>query len=132
GQIAAAPCADFDDVLRKGFGKTRQGPRQHPQPGVVPERQVAGDDVTHHALRNDGVCLGEHRAVGQQISLRGMAAMRRIVSPGHVNSTSRRCDPSPGAVGGHPERMPHLNGRLLYLPIKYWNSHYPFFKWMEI
>src|SRR5690606_37023043 len=80
----------------------------------------------------DGVCLGEHRAVGQQISLRGMAAMRRIVSPGHVNSTSRRCDPSPGAVGGHPERMPHLNGRLLYLPIKYWNSHYPFFKWMEI
>ncbi len=37
-------------------------------------RQVAGDDVAHHAVRDDGIGLGEHGAAGQEFALAGQAA----------------------------------------------------------
>ena len=45
-------------------------------PRVVPMRQIAGDDVAHHALGDHRVGFGEHGAAGEQFGLRRMAAVR--------------------------------------------------------
>ena len=39
-----------------------------------PVRQVAGDDVAHHAVRDDRIGLGEDGAAGQELGLAGQAA----------------------------------------------------------
>ena len=64
-------------VLRKGFGKARERPGDDPEPCLVPTGQEAGDDIHHHALRDDGIGFGENGAAAQQLGLWRQAAMRR-------------------------------------------------------
>ncbi len=80
--VAAATRLHFHDVLREGLGKTAERTRQHPQTGTGPERQVAGNDIAHHALGNHRVGLGEDRAVGGQLRLRRVPAGWRVVAAG--------------------------------------------------
>lgn len=66
--LAAAFRGQFDDVLGERFGKTGQRAGDDPHAHLVP-KQVAGDDVTHHAFRDDGIGFGEHGTVSQQLGL---------------------------------------------------------------
>ena len=45
GPLAAPAGRDLDHVLGEGLGEAGQRRARHPEPGVVPERQEAGDDV---------------------------------------------------------------------------------------
>src|SRR5690606_13634393 len=67
------------------LGKAGKRARNHPKPRLVPEGQVTGDDVAHHALRDHRIGFGEHGAAGVQFGLGGQAAVRSVVaSVGHV------------------------------------------------
>lgn len=70
GGLAAAVCADFHDVLREGFGETCHWAGNDPSAGVLPVWKLAGDDVLHDAARDDGVGVGEDRAVRHDLALR--------------------------------------------------------------
>src|SRR5690606_8578573 len=76
---------DQQDVLRKGLGKARQRPGQHPDMGLVPARQIAGDDVAHHPPRDHRIAFGEHGAAGVQLRLR-----RQTVGGNGVGAHGRR------------------------------------------
>ena len=68
GRSLPPPGATSMMYCEKRLGEARQRPRQHPDAGLVPERQGAGDDVAHHPFRDDGIGLGEHGAAGQQLA----------------------------------------------------------------
>lgn len=99
--LAAAFRGHFDDVLGEGFGKTGQWAGNDPHAHLVPERQVAGDDVTHHAFRDNGIGFGEHGTVSQQLGLSrvptvgakyewfDMDDLDLLFSPHAVNRTGR-------------------------------------------
>ncbi|CRQ98482.1 hypothetical protein PAERUG_P45_London_17_VIM_2_12_12_02934 [Pseudomonas aeruginosa] len=78
--VAATVGRQFDDVLREGLGEAGQRAGDHPHAHVVPERQVAGDDIAHHPLGNHGIGFGEHRPVGEQLGLCRVPAVRRVVA----------------------------------------------------
>lgn len=99
--LAAAFRGQLDDVLGEGFGKTGQRAGDDPHAHLVPERQVAGDDVTHHALGDDRIGFGEHGTVSQQLGLSrvppwgakyewfDMDNLDLLFSPRAVNRTGR-------------------------------------------
>ncbi len=80
GLIAAAIGANLNDVLREGFSEPRQRAGDDPHAHVVPKRQVAGDDVTHHAFGDNGIGFGEHRTISQKLVLIRMATVWGVVS----------------------------------------------------
>ena len=79
GVLTTAAGRHLDDVLRERLGETRERAGNHPQPGVVPERQQAGDDVAHRPSWQHRVGLGEHRAVRCQFGLTRQATGRGVV-----------------------------------------------------
>jgi hypothetical protein len=79
GFFAAAARRHFHDVLRERLGESGKRTREHPETRLVPERQMTRDDIAHHALGNDGIRFSEHRAIGEQLGLRWMTAVRRVV-----------------------------------------------------
>ena len=99
GPVAAAAGRHLDDVLREGLREPGQRARDHPQPGAVPERQVAGDDVAHGAARQHRVRLGEDRAVGGQLrsAVGGRPSARNTVARYWSCCTSTQ-EPAPRLV----------------------------------
>ncbi len=116
--VTAAAGAKLHDVLGKGFGEAGKRTGQHPHAHVVPEGQMAGDDVAQHALGNDCIGFGEHCTIGQQLSLLGMSALGDVVrcachgSPGAWRacrySTASRVDGKPTVY------KEDVNGQRLY------------------
>ena len=95
--VAAPARGDLHEVLAEGLGEARQRPGQHPEPGLLPERQVAGDDVGQRTARHHHVGLVEAGPVGGQPSLRRQAALGRVVA-GHRRPLCRN-RPRGGASG---------------------------------
>ncbi|MNF91031.1 hypothetical protein D3C84_736190 [compost metagenome] len=77
--LAAAFWRQLHDVLREGFRETGQRTGDDPHAHLVPERQVAGDDVTHHALGDHGIGFGKHGTVCQQLGLSRVPTVRGVV-----------------------------------------------------
>ena len=88
GGVAATIEGKFYRVLRKGFGKTGQRPRQHPSACVLPSRQQAGHDVPLHRGGDHRIGIGENScAFGRHGLIRQTAGGKRV---GHSISSRRR------------------------------------------
>ena len=75
--VLARPLSGFAETF--SWYVVEVAPGDHPQPGVVPVRQAARDDVGHGAARQHGVRLGEDGTTGlagRQVGLRRQPATR--------------------------------------------------------
>ena len=87
GRVAATFGGKLYRVLREGFGKSAQRPRQYPRACVYPSGQQAGHDVPLHRGRDHRVGVGEHsRAFRRDSLVRQTAGGEGI---GHSISSSR-------------------------------------------
>ena len=91
--LAAAAGRDFHQVLGESFGKAGERAGQDPGAGVVPERQHAGDDVAHHAFRDDRIGFGEYGPAGHQRGLGRQSTAGRVIGRGgHGLVSNNSCD----------------------------------------
>ena len=74
------------------LGESAQRARDDPKPRVVPERKKACDGITHDALGNDDVRIGEYSPVSRDLLLTGKTAGRRVVFSCHGSSRFFFCD----------------------------------------
>ncbi len=85
GRICAAAGLHFHHILAEGLGKAGQGARDHPEPGLAPAGQKAGDDIGKAAAWDDGIGIGENRALGHERCLRRQAALRGVIAHGSMS-----------------------------------------------